>query len=66
MPTPTLAEFNSENSDRPFVVFDRIVGEYWKEGGFTRNIKEATIYNNGLNSQEEVDAAYKGCSLHYV
>lgn len=66
MNTPTLADFNKENRARPFVVFDRTVNEFWSGGGFTKDINKATIYRNGFDKQEEVDAAYNNCSLRFV
>lgn len=64
---PTLQEFNANDGNRPFIVFDATVQEYWKQDGFTKSSSEAQVFNNGFETQEQLDAAWKHkCRIHYI
>lgn len=65
--TPTLEEFNANDGRQTFIVFDRVLNEYWKKDGFARSRQEAQIFYNGFETQEQLDLAWKhGCRLEFL
>ncbi len=64
---PALEEFNENNGNQPFIVFDRMLNEYWKQDGFARTKQEAQIFHNGFETQDQLDSAWKhGCRLEFL
>jgi len=64
---PTLEEFNANDGQKAFIVFDLSLNEYWKKDGFTKSKQEAQIFHSGFETQEQLDSAWKhGCRLDFL